>query len=302
MKIMITFGTRPEAIKMMPIIKKLEQEKNIETVILTTGQHKDMLDTVLEKFEIRPKYKLDIMKQNQSLSYINASILETTNNIFEIEKPDLLLVHGDTTTSFACAQSAFYNKIMIGHVEAGLRTFNKYFPFPEEINRSLISKIADIHFAPTNINKENLINEGINEKYIYVTGNTIIDALKYTISDNYEFESKDLKKFNFKEKKYILVTAHRRENFGKPLEEICNAICEIALQKPDVEIIYPVHLNPNVRNTVYEKLHGIKNIHLIEPTNVFDMHNLIKNTAFVLTDSGSLQEEAPACRETCFGT
>lgn len=295
MKVMITFGTRPEAIKMIPIIKELEKEQNVQTVVCTTGQHRDMLDQVLDKFNVKPNYKLDIMKANQTISYINAAILEQVDAILKKEEPDIVLVHGDTTTSLACAQAAFYNKIKIGHVEAGLRTYDKYSPFPEEMNRVLISKLADLHFAPTLKNKENLLNEGIKEENIFITGNTVIDAMKYTISDKYVFNNEDLKNIDFKDKskKYIVVTAHRRENLGKPLENICDSINELVEKRNDIEVIYPVHKNPKVREIVFDKLKNEK-IKLIEPLDVFDMHNLMNNSYLIMTDSGGLQEEAPA--------
>ena len=292
-KVMVVFGTRPEAIKMVPVIKKIQQEKDFKLVICTTEQHKEMLNQVLEKFNIEPNYRLNIMKEEQTLTYITTEVINKMDEIIKKENPNIVLVHGDTTTSFATAVSAFYNKIKIGHVEAGLRTKNKYSPYPEEMNRVLISDLADVHFAPTETNKKNLINEGIDEKDIFVTGNTVIDTVHLTVRENYKFEEKELQNIHFNNStKYILLTAHRRENLGKPLENICKAVDELTKKRQDIEIIFPVHYNPKVRETVFNLLSNNPKIHLIDPINVFDMHNLMNKMYLILTDSGGLQEEA----------
>lgn len=293
-KIMIVFGTRPEAIKMCPLVLELNKHIDIASVVCLTGQHRQMLDQVINIFKIKVDYDLNIMKQKQTLSTITAGILESIEDIFVKEKPDLVLVHGDTSTSFSVALSSFYHQIPVGHVEAGLRTFNKYSPFPEEMNRVLTSRIAGLHFSPTLQNKMNLQAEGIN-KNIFITGNTVIDALKTTIQTCYIYKSNALKHINFTDKRTILMTAHRRENLGEPLENICHAVKRIAVKYDDILFIYPVHLNPIVRDTVFDILSGIKNVHLIDPIDVEDMHNLINCSFLVLTDSGGLQEEAPSC-------
>lgn len=294
-KVMIVFGTRPEAIKMIPIVKQLEKEKNVEFKVCTTGQHKSMLNQVLEKFNTEVDYDLDIMKESQTITYITTSIIDKMDKIIKKEKPDIILVHGDTTTAFSVALVAFYNKIKIGHVEAGLRTYDKYSPYPEEINRVLISDLADLHFAPTNVNKEALMKEGISEDSIFITGNTVIDAIKLTIDNKYKFENELLNKIEFtSDKKYILLTAHRKENLGKPLENICKAINELTKKREDIEVIFPVHYNPKVREVVCKYLENNKKVHLLDPINVFDMHNLMNKCYLIMTDSGGLQEEAPS--------
>lgn len=292
MKIMSVFGTRPEAVKMCPLIKKLEVEKQIESIVCVTAQHRQMLDQVLEIFDIKPHYDLNIMKERQTLTKITTSVLEGMESILAEVKPDLVLVHGDTSTSFVVALAAFYQQIPVGHVEAGLRTFDKYSPFPEEMNRNLTGKIAELHFAPTDSNKENLKNEGITRN-VFVTGNTVIDAFKTTVKENYKFKNEVLNKVDFT-KKIILMTAHRRENLGKPLNNICLAVKRILEEHKDVELIYPVHLNPAVRETVYAILGGIERIHLTDPIDVEDMHNVMSKSYLVMTDSGGLQEEAPS--------
>lgn len=294
-KIMVVFGTRPEAIKMIPIIKQIEKEKDLKLTVCTTGQHKDMLNQVLEKFNIVPDYNLDIMKKAQTITYITTVIINKIDEIIKKEKPNIILVHGDTTTSLATAIAAYYNKVKIGHVEAGLRTHNKYSPYPEEMNRVLISDLADIHFAPTQANKNSLLIEGIDEKNIFITGNTVIDAIQLTINKDYKFEEEKLNKIDFnKNKKYILLTAHRRENLGEPIRNICKAIKILAEKRNDVEVIFPVHYNPKVREVVFKYLGNNKKVHLLDPINVFDMHNLMSKVYLVMTDSGGLQEEAPA--------
>lgn len=292
-KIMFVFGTRPEAIKMVPLIKKMQLDPNFKIVICVTAQHRNMLDQTLQIFNITPDYDLDIMKSSQSLSDITSKSLIGLENIMKDEKPDLVLVHGDTSTTFAAALAAFYNKIKIGHVEAGLRTFDKYQPFPEEMNRKLVADLSDLHFAPTLSAKSNLIKEGIDENSIFVTGNTVIDCIKHTLKNNYEFKNEALGKINYADKKVVVVTAHRRENLGKPLENICNAILKLSANK-NLEFVYAVHSNPLVKNTVEKFLSGHDNIHLIEPLDIENMHNLISKSFLVMTDSGGIQEEAPS--------
>lgn len=292
-KVMTIFGTRPEAIKMAPLVKELEKRQEVESIVCVTAQHRQMLDQVLELFKITPDYDLNIMKERQSLTTITTGVLEGLDELFKTVKPDIVLVHGDTTTTFAGSLAAFYNKIKIGHVEAGLRTFDKYFPFPEEINRKLTGALADIHFAPTNTSKNNLLREGINEKDIYITGNTVIDALEETVCEDYLFENDELNNIDFKNKKVIMVTAHRRENWGEPLENICRAFKRIVENNEDVEIVYLVHLNPVVRETVYGILDGVERVHLLPPLDTKETHNLMNRCFMVMTDSGGLQEEAP---------
>jgi UDP-N-acetylglucosamine 2-epimerase len=292
--ILAVFGTRPEAIKMAPLIKTLQASGEFITKVCVTAQHREMLDQVLDIFDINPDYDLDIMKKNQTLAGITKMVLENIEKVLEHSKPDMVLVHGDTTTTFAASLAAFYAKVPIGHVEAGLRTFDKYFPFPEEINRKLTACIADIHFAPTYSNYNNLLNEGIDPKDIHITGNTAIDALKTTVLNDYRFKNALLRELDFSRKRVIAVTAHRRENLGDPLIDICNALKKIAQHYTDVEIVYPVHLNPAVQKPVKSILGNVPRIHLINPLQVQDMHNLMSRSYLVLTDSGGLQEEAPA--------
>lgn len=292
--ILIVFGTRPDAIKMAPLVKAIEKSDNFISKVCVTAQHRQMLDQVLKVFKIRPNYDLDIMKASQTLGGITKMAIEGLEGVLDELKPDMVLVHGDTTTAFTAALTAFYAKIPVGHVEAGLRTYDKYFPFPEEINRKLAGCIADLHFAPTSNNYDNLIKEGVNPKAIYITGNTVIDALKITVSKNYSFNDETLNAIDFAGKRIIAVTAHRRENLGKPLENICLAIKEIQQRYEDVEIVYPVHLNPIVQETARSILGGISNIHLLDPIQVSDMYNLMARSYLVLTDSGGLQEEAPS--------
>ncbi|WDC84894.1 UDP-N-acetylglucosamine 2-epimerase (non-hydrolyzing) [Caloramator sp. mosi_1] len=293
LKVMTIFGTRPEAIKMAPLVKELEKRENIESIVCVTAQHRQMLDQVLDLFEITPHYDLNIMKDRQTLTSITTGVLEGLDELFKQVKPDIVLVHGDTTTTFAGSLAAFYNKIKIGHVEAGLRTFDKYFPYPEEINRKLTGALADIHFAPTPTSKQNLLNEGIKEDTIFITGNTVIDALEETVCDEYVFENEVLNNIDFKNKKVIMVTAHRRENWGQPLENICRAFKRIVENNKDVEIVYLVHLNPVVRETVYDILDGVERVHLLPPLDTKETHNLMNRCYMVMTDSGGLQEEAP---------
>jgi len=293
-KVMSVFGTRPEAIKMCPLVKELEKHEEIESIVCLTGQHKEMLQQVIDIFGTNVKYNLDIMRPRQTLTTITTSVLEKIEPILQQEKPDIVLVHGDTSTSFVAALAAFYQQIPVGHVEAGLRTFDKYSPFPEEMNRSLTGRIADLHFAPTENNRRNLLNENIKEN-VFVTGNTVIDAFQTTVREGYQFKNEDVKKINFTGKRCILMTAHRRENLGQPLQNICYAVKRIVEEFDDIEVVYPVHMNPAVRDTAVEILGDMERVHLIQPLDVEDMHNLMDRSYLVMTDSGGLQEEAPAC-------
>ncbi len=293
-KVMTVFGTRPEAIKMAPLAKELEACEYIDAKVCVTAQHRQMLDQVLEIFDITPDYDLDIMKQRQSLVGITARVIEGLDEVIKKENPDVILVHGDTSTTFAGALAAFYNKVKIGHVEAGLRTYDKYSPFPEEMNRCLTGVLADFHFSPTVKNKNNLLKENVSEDKIYITGNTVIDALKSTVKKDYVFNDENLRKIDFSKERIILVTAHRRENLGEPLKNICYALKEIADTYKDVRIVYPVHLNPAVREVVFDILGNHDRISLIDPVNVDDLHNAISRCFMVMTDSGGLQEEAPS--------
>lgn len=296
--ILTIFGTRPEAIKMAPIVKKLKNIPNINSKICITAQHRQMLDQVLKVFNIIPDYDLNIMKSKQDLTSTTCEILIELKKIISQQKIDLVLVHGDTTTAMSSSLAAFYEKIPVGHIEAGLRTGNKYSPWPEEINRCIIGRIADLHFAPTETAKKNLLEENINEKKIYVTGNTVIDTLlevnKKIESDNY-ISKKLYEKFYFlnKKTKIILITGHRRENFGQGFENICNALKKISTRK-DIDIVYPVHLNPSVQEPVFRILKNVKNIHLISPLEYIEFVFLMKHSYIILTDSGGIQEEAPS--------
>lgn len=294
MKVMSVFGTRPEAIKMCPLVKELEKAEGIESVVCLTGQHREMLQQVIDIFDTKVKYNLDIMKPRQTLTTITSSILEKIEPILIEEKPDIVLVHGDTTTSFVVALAAFYQQIPVGHVEAGLRTFDKYSPFPEEMNRNLTGKIAELHFAPTENNKNNLLHEGITQT-VFVTGNTVIDAFKTTVRKDYQYKVQVLNDIDTENKRCILMTAHRRENLGEPLQNICKAVKQIVTEFDDVEVVYPVHLNPAVQEVAHSILDGVDRVHLVQPLDVEDMHNLMARSFLVMTDSGGLQEEAPAC-------
>ncbi|HOW42789.1 MAG TPA: UDP-N-acetylglucosamine 2-epimerase (non-hydrolyzing) [Candidatus Omnitrophota bacterium] len=291
-KILVVFGTRPEAIKMAPVVKELRKEKSsFQTVVCVTGQHRHMLDQVLKLFKIRPDMDLNLMQENQSLPSLTARALVILTETLQRVKPDLVLVQGDTTTAMVAALAAFYQKIPVGHVEAGLRTHDIYNPFPEEVNRCIISAMASFNFAPTRISYQALIDQGISKQRVLLTGNTVVDALRMIV------KSGKFAKVNIalkKNSRLILVTAHRRENFGRPLEQICDALNAIVKRNPDVEVVYPVHLNPNVKNTVYERLAGKERIHLIAPTEYDQLVYLIKNAYLILTDSGGIQEEAPA--------
>lgn len=293
-RVMSVFGTRPEAIKMCPLVKELEKNPDIESLVCLTGQHREMLRQVMDIFDIDVKYNLDIMLPAQTLTGVTSLVLSGVEKICAGEKPDLVLVHGDTNTSFAAALAAFYRQIPVGHVEAGLRTYDKYSPFPEEMNRSLTGRIASLHFAPTENNRRNLAKENITEN-VFVTGNTVIDAFKTTVRETYEYKDEVLRHINFKGKRSILVTAHRRENIGLPLTNICRAIKRLVMDFRDIEVVYPVHMNPAVQNTVSEVLGNTDRVHLLPPLDVEDMHNLMARCFMVITDSGGLQEEAPAC-------
>ena len=293
-RVMSVFGTRPEAIKMAPLVKELEKSEHIENLVCVTAQHREMLDQVLEIFDIKPDYDLNIMKDRQTLTGITTRVLEGMEGVLEEAKPDIVLVHGDTSTTFVTALAAFYKQIPVGHVEAGLRTYNIYEPFPEQMNRKLAGAIATLHFSPTPLAKSNLLKEAVDEKAIYITGNTVIDALKTTITDDYNFTVDILNTIDYTQKRVITMTAHRRENLGEPLRNICEAVKQIANQFEDVEVVYAVHKNPAVRDVAYEILGDMKNVHLIEPLDLKDMHNLMQRSYLVLTDSGGLQEEVPS--------
>nr|MBK5235562.1 UDP-N-acetylglucosamine 2-epimerase (non-hydrolyzing) [Clostridium sp.] len=292
-KVIIIFGTRPEAIKMAPLVKELDKTPQIQCIVCVTAQHREILDQVLKFFSITPKYDLNIMKAKQSLTGITCSVITGLEEIFEKEQPDMVLVHGDTTTTFATSLAAFYRKIPVGHVEAGLRTHNKFFPYPEEMNRKLTGALADLHFAPTTTSKENLLKEGVGDSAIFVTGNTVIDAMKYTIKEEYIFENRALNAIDYKNKKVIMVTAHRRENWGSGIENICKALKMVASENKDVEILYLVHPNPVVKDMVHGILGGVDRIHLLQPIDTSEMHNLMKKCYLIMTDSGGIQEEAP---------
>lgn len=294
-KVMTVFGTRPEAIKMAPLVKELEKHSDIiDSIVCVTAQHRQMLDQVLEIFHITPDFDLNIMKQRQTLVEIVGHSLEGLDRVMKEAKPDIVLVHGDTSTTFVGSLAAFYNQIAVGHVEAGLRTYDKYAPFPEEINRRLTGVIADMHFAPTERNRQNLLREGVSDADIFVTGNTVIDALKTTVREDYTFKDPTLAKMPWDTKRVIVMTAHRRENLGQPLRNICTAVRELVETFDDIEVVYPVHLNPAVREVAYEILGNMDRVKLIEPVNADELHNAIQCGFMVLTDSGGLQEEAPS--------
>lgn len=293
-KVMAVFGTRPEAIKMAPLLKALKKEANYDLTITVTAQHREMLDQVLNLFALEADYDLDIMQERQTLSGLTSRIITRLDKILKKESPDLLLVHGDTTSTFVGALSSFYQQIKIAHVEAGLRTHNKYSPFPEEMNRQLTGVLADLHFAPTKQAKENLLLENVSEEKIFVTGNTVIDALLSVVNKDYRFEDKNLKNINFDNKKIILLTAHRRENLGEPMENIFRAVRDLTEEVKDLEVIFPVHLNPVIRELSKKMLSDNKNIHLIEPLDYLPFANLMARADLVLTDSGGIQEEAPS--------
>ena len=293
LRIMSVFGTRPEAIKMCPLVKELASRPEIESLCCVTAQHRQMLDSVLEVFDLKPDWDLDIMTPRQTLSTITSKCLLGMDEAIDALKPDMILVHGDTSTTFSGALSAFYHQVPVGHVEAGLRTYDKYSPFPEEMNRKLVSAIADLYFCPTVNNRENLVKEGI-ANGLFITGNTVIDALKTTVQKDYTFTTEELNHLPYEEKKIILVTCHRRENYGEPMKHIMLALRQIAEQHEDVEMVYPVHLSPVVREAVDKYLRGAPRVHLIDPLPADEMHNLMARCYMVMTDSGGLQEEAPA--------
>lgn len=293
-KIAIIFGTRPEAIKLAPVILKLQKlKKKFKTIVISTGQHREMLYQVIDFFRIKVNCDFKIMKMEQNLDYIVTNVVKKLYPVLEAEKPDLVIVQGDTTSAFISSLSAFYKKIPVAHVEAGLRSFDKFNPFPEEINRKLIDSISEIHFAPTKLAKENLINEGFNPERIYVTGNTVVDALFIAKNKAYEFEEPILKNLK-QDKKIILVTVHRRENLGEPLKRICKAIREISRTRSDVKIVFPVHLNPKVKRVVYSILNNHANVYLVKPLSYSDLIKLMHISYIILTDSGGIQEEAPS--------
>ncbi len=293
-KVMTVFGTRPEAIKMAPLVMELERREEIQSIVCITAQHRQMLDQVMEIFGIDADYDLNIMQAGQTLSDITSRAMKGIEEVIKEAKPDIVLVHGDTTTTFAGALASFYCQTKVGHVEAGLRTYDKYSPFPEEMNRVLTTSLSDLYFAPTENNVENLLRENVDKDKIYVTGNTVIDAIKTTVKDDYEFCDECLKKLDFENNRVILVTAHRRENLGEPLENICQAILETVEAFPDVQVVYPVHLNPLVQETARSILGNHERIHLIAPLDVTELHNLMNKCYMVMTDSGGLQEEAPS--------
>ena len=290
-KVLSIFGTRPEAIKMAPLVKELEKRKEIESLVCVTAQHREMLDQVLETFEIKPDYDLNIMKPGQTLGDITTRALTGLEEVIKECKPDIVLVHGDTTTTFAGALAAFYNQVAIGHVEAGLRTNDKYSPYPEEMNRQMVDCMTDMYFAPTQLSKQNLISENIDASKIYVTGNTAIDAMSTTIKDDYNNEYLNWVKEN---EKLILVTAHRRENLGDPMRNIFKAIKRIVNEFNDVKVIYPIHMNPKVRSVANEVFADCDKVKLIEPLEVIDFHNFINKCYMIMSDSGGVQEEAPS--------
>jgi len=293
-KIMILFGTRPEAIKMAPLVIDLKKDARFETLVTLTAQHREILDQVLDLFSIKADYDLNLMKPGQTLSYLTASILEELKPIFEKEAPDMILVHGDTTTAFASALSAFYEQIPIGHVEAGLRTKNKYSPYPEEMNRTLIGQLADLDFSPTVGNRDNLIREDIPAQNIVITGNTVIDALLMTVKDDYRFKTPELNALDYKNRRVILLTSHRRENIGEPMENIFSAVRELVLTNPDIEVVFPMHPNPLIAEKALPLLEELDRVHILPPLDYAEISNLMGRTYLVLTDSGGIQEEAPA--------
>lgn len=291
MKVMTVFGTRPEAIKMAPLVKEMKKHENdIETIVTVTAQHREMLDQVLHVFEITPDYDLNVMKSRQSLKDVTIRVLDGLDRVFKEVKPDIVLVHGDTSTTFVASLAAYYNQISVGHVEAGLRTWNKYSPFPEEMNRQLTGVIADLHFAPTKKAAQNLLNENKHPDSIFITGNTAIDDLQTTVKEHYHHPV--LEKIG--KDKMILVTAHRRENLGDPMRQMFKAIRRLIDEFPDIQVVYPVHLNPVVRETADEILGNNPRIHLIDPLEVIDFHNFLAKAHIIMTDSGGIQEEAPS--------
>ena len=293
LRIMSVFGTRPEAIKMAPLVKELAARAETESICCVTAQHREMLDSVLEVFSLTPDWDLDIMTPRQTLSTITSKCLTGMDEAIDSLSPDMILVHGDTSTTFAGALSAFYHKVPVGHVEAGLRTYDKYSPYPEEMNRKLVTAIADLYFCPTEANRENLRREGVTQG-VFVTGNTVIDALRTTVRKDFSFTTDELNRLDYDQKKILLVTCHRRENYGQSMEDIMSALAEIARTHEEVELVYPVHLSPVVQECAHRHLDGMANVHLTAPLAADEMHNLMARCYLVLTDSGGLQEEAPA--------
>lgn len=289
-KIMLVFGTRPEAIKMCPLVNELKRRKEVQTLVCVTGQHREMLKQVLEAFQVEPDYDLSIMKDRQTLFDVTTNILNKIKEVLEKEKPDVVLVHGDTSTTFVTALACFYLQIPVGHVEAGLRTYNIYSPYPEEFNRQAVGIIANYNFAPTELSKENLLQEGKDESTIYVTGNTAIDALKTTVRSDYTHPELEWAK----DSRLIMITAHRRENLGEPMKHMFRAIRRVMDEHPDIKAIYPIHMNPAVREIADSVLGGDERIHIIEPLEVLDFHNFLNQSYMILTDSGGIQEEAPS--------
>lgn len=289
-KIMLVFGTRPEAIKMCPLVNELKKRENVKTIVCVTGQHRQMLDQVLDMFNVIPDYDLSIMKEKQTLFDITSNIINSIKTVLETVNPDIVLVHGDTSTAFASALACFYMKIPVGHIEAGLRTYNLNSPYPEEFNRQAISLVAEYNFAPTELAKQNLLREGKKESSVYVVGNTVIDALKTTVKADYEHPELDWAKGS----KLIFITAHRRENLGEPMRNMFRAIRRVLDEYDDIKALYPIHMNPQVRMTAQEELAGNDRIHIIEPLEVFDCHNIMARSYLILTDSGGIQEEAPS--------
>ena len=291
-KVMSVFGTRPEAIKMAPLVLELKKREGIESICCVTGQHREMLDSVMGIFDLKADYDLNIMEPRQTLTTITTKTLTGMEHVISEAKPDLVLVHGDTSTTFAGALSAFYHQISVGHVEAGLRTYDPYSPFPEELNRTLVGDLATLHFSPTRANAENLRREAVMGD-IFITGNTVVDAMRYTVRPDFRFSSPELEKVDWS-KRVIVMTCHRRENYGQPMHDIMEAVKAVMLAHPDIELVYPVHLSPVVRECAFGILGGVPGVHLIDPLNVEEMHNLMSRCYFVMTDSGGLQEEAPS--------
>ena len=294
-KVMSIFGTRPEAIKMAPLVKVLEKDERFESIVCVTAQHREMLDSVMEIFNIKPQYDLNIMSHGQTIVDISNKVLKGVNDVLNKCKPDIVLVHGDTSTTLNSALAAFYNKIPVAHVEAGLRSYDNYSPFPEEINRKLTGGIAEIHFSPTENNKKNLLKEGISDKKIFITGNTVIDALKSVIKEDYIFEENSLNNIDFNNRKIILLTTHRRENWGEPMENIFKSVIELLNANEDIEVVFPMHKNPKIRELAGKYFNEyVDRVHLIDPLEYVDFTNLMNKVYLIMTDSGGIQEEAPA--------
>ena len=293
LRVMTIFGTRPEAIKMAPLVQELSRRPGVESLCCVTAQHREMLDAVLRIFRLQPDYDLDIMEPRQTLSTITSKCLTGVERVLQEARPDLVLVHGDTSTTFSAALAAFYQQVKVGHVEAGLRTYDKYSPFPEEINRTLVGDLADLHFCPTPANRDNLAREGITQG-VFLTGNTVIDAMAATVREDFCFSTPLLNQLDYRNRRVILVTCHRRENYGAPMAHILTALGRLVENHPEVELVYPVHLSPVVREAAAKYLSGRPRVHLIEPLDVEEMHNLMARCCLVMTDSGGLQEEAPA--------